>query len=96
MRLKPQAVGQQEKVDVMKRAHLAASGYHEQISQVAINYLDWDQNVFIANSEGLMAEDRRTRTRIAINAVASKGNENNPVSEGRDATWALNCLTILM
>lgn len=82
VRLEPQKIGQKDKVEVMKRAHLAAAGYHEQISQVAINYLDWDQSVFIANSEGLMAEDRRIRTRLAINAVASKGNEKQSAFRG--------------
>lgn len=75
VRLEPRQIGQSDKVAVMKKAHIAASTYHEQISQVAITYLDTDQNVFIANSEGLMVEDRRTRTRLAMNAVATKGSE---------------------
>ncbi len=75
IQIEPRSVAQAKKVDVMRKAHAAAFDYHEQISQVAINYLDMDQNVLIANSEGLFAEDRRTRTRLAINAVASKGNE---------------------
>ena len=73
--LEPRQVASGDKVGVMKRAHAAAFDHHEQISQVAINYLDTDQSVFIANSEGLMADDRRFRTRLAINAVATKGNE---------------------
>lgn len=75
VRLEPRQVSQPDKVGIMQRAHLAASSYDDQISQVAVNYLDSDQNIFIANSEGLMAEDRRIRTRLAINAVATKGNE---------------------
>lgn len=71
----PREVRQSDKVGVMKKAHLAAFGYHDQITQVSVTYLDTDQNVFIANSEGLMVEDRRVRTRLAINAVATKGNE---------------------
>ena len=82
VRLEPQRVGQKEKVEVMKRAHNAAANFHEQISQVAITYLDVDQSVFIANSEGLMVDDRRIRTRLGINAVASKGNEKQSAFRG--------------
>ena len=42
------------------------------ITQVSITYLDTDQHVLIANSEGTFIEDRRVRTRLGINAVASK------------------------
>lgn len=73
--LEPRTVASSDKVGVMRRAHKAAFDYHEQISQVALNYWDVDQNVFIANSEGLMVDDRRVRTRLGINAVATKGNE---------------------
>lgn len=82
VRLEPRQIGQNDKVDIMRRAHTAASTYDQQISQVAINYLDTDQNVFIANSEGLMVEDRRIRTRLAINAVATKGNEKQSAFRG--------------
>lgn len=75
VKLRPGKVAQREKVEVMRKAHAAAFDYHEQVSQVAINYLDTEQNVLIANSEGLIAEDQRVRTRLAIHAVATKGNE---------------------
>ena len=82
VRLEPQRVGQKEKVEVMKRAHNAAANFHELSSHVAITYLDVDQSVFIANSEGLMVDDRRIRTRLGINAVASKGNEKQSAFRG--------------
>lgn len=71
----PRDISQREKVDVMKKAHYAAFGYDDQITQVTVNYLDTDQSIMIANSEGLLTDDRRVRTRLAINAVASKGSE---------------------
>lgn len=82
VRLEPGKVSQGDKVEVMKKAHLAAANYHEQISQVSITYLDTDQNVLIANSEGLMVEDRRIRTRLGINAVATKGSEKQSAFRG--------------
>lgn len=85
VRLQPEQVVHNDKVAVMKRAHLAAAGYDSQITQVAITYLDTDQHVLIANSEGLLVQDRRTRTRLGINAVASKGNEKQSSFRGPGA-----------
>lgn len=60
-----------DKVDILKRVHKSAKEYHDSISQVRLRYVDDDQRVFIANSEGLEAEDRRIRTRVVAEAVAS-------------------------
>ncbi|NMB20683.1 MAG: TldD/PmbA family protein [Firmicutes bacterium] len=79
---KPAEVLHTDKVAIMKRAHFAASDYDSQITQVAITYMDTDQNVLIANSEGLLVEDRRIRTRLGINAVATKGNEKQSAFRG--------------
>ena len=45
------------------------------ITQTNISYFDSTQNVIIANTEGLWAEDERVRTRVFVSAVASEGNE---------------------
>lgn len=83
--VEPRSVGQAEKVAIMKKAHQAAAGYDKQISQVVVNYADTDQNVFIANSDGLMVTDRRVRTRMSIGTVASKGNEKQTIFSGPGA-----------
>lgn len=75
IRILPEKVENKKKVDLMRKAYYAAKNYDEVISQVTVRYLDSDQNILIANSEGLIAEDRRVRTRIAISAVASKNGE---------------------
>ncbi|WP_319201967.1 TldD/PmbA family protein [uncultured Ilyobacter sp.] len=73
--LPPDKVGKNQKVEIMKRAHRAASSYDDSISQVRISYSDSVQNIMIANSEGLWAEDTRTRSRVGIESVASKDND---------------------
>ncbi|NLL48601.1 MAG: TldD/PmbA family protein [Firmicutes bacterium] len=78
----PGEVLHSDKVAIMQRAHAAASGYDSQVTQVAVTYLDTEQNVLIANSEGLLVEDRRIRTRLGINAVATKGNEKQSAFRG--------------
>ncbi len=63
------------KVGLMKEAYEEAKNYDPLIEQVRVRYADDDQKVLIANSEGLFVEDRRTRTRLAIEAIASRGSE---------------------
>ena len=49
--------------------------YDERIRQVALRYIDEEQNVLIANSEGKFVEDTRVYSRMSIQATASDGNE---------------------
>lgn len=70
--LKPEQVRKQTKVGYMKKAYEAAKNYSALISQVVVNYWDYDQYVLIANSEGVHVTDNRVRTRLMINAVAMK------------------------
>lgn len=72
-RLLPSAVDFTNKVDLTKRAYNAAKAYDKIISQVTVNYLDQEQNVLIANTEGVYVEDKRVRTRMLI-VVASEYN----------------------
>jgi len=71
----PLDVSKSEKVAVMRLAHEGASSYPD-IVQVMIRFWDYVQDVVVANSEGVYAEDRRTRTRLMISAVASKDGVN--------------------
>ncbi len=71
----PNTISKKEKVDIMKRAYSVAKNFSPEVSQVVVRYLDMDQKVLIANTEGLFVEDRRIRTRLPIEAIASKGNE---------------------
>ncbi|MCX7653564.1 MAG: TldD/PmbA family protein [Fervidobacterium sp.] len=70
--LKPEQVRKQTKVGYMKKAYEAAKNYSALITQVVVNYWDYDQYVLIANSEGVHVTDNRVRTRLMINAVAMK------------------------
>lgn len=72
----PGQVNISKKVAKVKEAYSVAKNYSDEIKQVSVRYLDNDKRVLIVNSEGLYAEDRRVRTRMAIEAVASDGNEN--------------------
>ena len=80
--LYPNAIDYSKKIKVMKDAYNSAKDYSNYISQVNVTYLDKDQKILIANSDGLYTEDRRVRTRLGISAVASNGSEKQTGFEG--------------
>ncbi|WP_318616675.1 TldD/PmbA family protein [Sporosarcina sp. YIM B06819] len=71
----PRTVEHARKVAVMRKANDIARNYDERIRQVALRYIDEEQNVLIANSEGKFVEDTRVYSRMSIQATASDGNE---------------------
>lgn len=78
----PSSIDINKKIGIMKIAYNAAKNYNSEISQVGVNYVDKEQNILIANTEGLYVEDKRVRTRLAINSVASFNGENQTGFEG--------------
>lgn len=71
----PNTVDKKRKVELLKRGYESAKNYDPLISQVTANYFDEEQNVLIANTEGLVVEDKRVRTRFSVQSVASKDGE---------------------
>jgi Predicted Zn-dependent proteases and their inactivated homologs len=76
VKIVPDTVQKNLKIDLLKEGYFAAKNYHESISQVTGSIADTDHSILIANSDGLLIEDRNIRTRIAISAIASKDGEN--------------------
>jgi len=72
----PKAINTDKKVAKLKEAYKVAKEYSSEIIQVVSSYSDVDQNIIIANSEGLFTGDRRIRTRFMIQAIAGDGKEN--------------------
>jgi TldD protein len=89
VRVLPQSVTKARKIEWMRRAHEAAKGYDPLISQTNIQFLDNDQKVLIANSEGLFVEDRRVRCRLSIEAIATRGSEKQTGFYGPGAHMGL-------
>ena len=71
----PKSVEHARKVAVMRKANDIARQYDERIKQVGLRYIDEEQNVLIANSEGKFVEDTRVHSRLSIQATASDGIE---------------------
>jgi len=71
IKILPSQISIDDKVDLLKRANKAARDYHDSIVQVSINYQDYIQNVWIANTEGTYVNDVRVRTRLSTSSVAA-------------------------
>ncbi len=68
--IKPSAAAYKEKMAVAKKAVAAGLAYAPEIVQMSVRYLDFEQDVLIANTEGVWAEDTRVKTRLLITAFA--------------------------
>ena len=68
-------VHKKEKIDMLRQAHEASKAYDEIVTQTTNSFHASVQNVLIANSEGLWAEDTRVRGRAFAQAVASSATE---------------------
>jgi len=73
IKIMPNDVSKKDKINWMRRAHVAAMGYDPVVTQTNIIFFDYVQHVLIANTEGLFATDIRSRNRLAINAMATDG-----------------------
>ena len=68
-------VNTREKIDLLRDGYYSAKNYSKDISQVSGYYMEQEQNVLIANSEGLLVKDNRIRTRYSIQSIAAKNGE---------------------
>lgn len=76
VRILPGSTPMKTRTDILKEACFAASERDEKIRQAMGSLVSTDHTILIANSEGLYTSDRHVRTRIAVQAVASDGHEN--------------------
>ena len=67
----PDTVAKKDIVEHLRNASVSSYAYDKLITQTSGRYVSNIQDVLIANSKGLWAEDRRVRTRISVGAVAS-------------------------
>ena len=73
VKLVPTSATNAEKVEILKAGYFAAKEQDDCIAQVTGSLMDVDHNILVATSEGLYTQDRQIRTRLAISAVADKG-----------------------
>ena len=81
----PRSVAQDRRAEIAMRMHDAAKGYSKEIVQVQSGLADVEQNVIIANTQGVYVEDTRYRSRMFVTAAASDGKEMQTGFEGPGA-----------
>lgn len=68
----PDSVSFDEKIEHVLTANKCARDFADEIRQVTVAAGDLHKKVVIANSDGELAEDERTRIRLTVSAVASR------------------------
>jgi TldD protein len=69
----PNEMGLEERVDLVKRADLAARAYDPRVFQVQATYADSLRNVLIATSDGRLSFDRQPMARMSVMVLARQG-----------------------
>ena len=85
----PSGVDAALRADLLREGCFAAKEYDESISQVSGTLMSVDHSILVANTEGLYTSNRSIRTRMAIQAVASKNGENQSGSDSPGAGMGL-------
>lgn len=69
------SVVHKDRIQLIKTGTESAKAVSDEIVQTRASYMDSDQRILVANSDGVWAEDRRHHTRINIAAIARQGSE---------------------
>lgn len=80
----PDSYSKQKAVEYLKTVSDLQFKESSLITETSGTYLDKTSNILIANSEGLIATDKRVRSRFVVNAISSKDNlkESSHFSKG--------------
>ncbi len=70
----PSSVSYQDKINVIHETDAAARGASPSVRQLNVDYFDSEQNIVIANSEGLYSGDYRVISRLRLQATV--GNDS--------------------
>lgn len=85
VKIMPNTVESKRKADLMRAASHASLSYSSDIQQVIVHYLDYKQNILIANTEGMYTQDERVRTRFYVTSVAGKDGKMESGSDSKGA-----------
>jgi TldD protein len=69
--LLPETVEKRRKVELLARADAAARDAGSSVTSVTASYADARRRILVANSDGLLADDDRVRTRLSVQCVAT-------------------------
>jgi len=67
----PETVEKRRKVELLARADAAARETGSAVTSVTASYADARRRILVANSDGLLADDDRVRTRMSVQCVAT-------------------------
>jgi TldD protein len=70
---RPEGVGTERKAALLRELDERGRGEGQEVFQLRASYAEGRREVAVANSEGLLAGDDRTRVRIGVQAVARRG-----------------------
>ncbi|MCL2189333.1 MAG: TldD/PmbA family protein [Defluviitaleaceae bacterium] len=88
----PEKVVKKDIVERLRAASQASYNFDPLVTQTSNSYSGISRDIFVANSNGLWAEDKRVYTRVMVQAVASQGNEKQTGYEAPGAKGGFELL----
>jgi TldD protein len=83
IRVPPAGVPPERKASLLRECDERARGAGAEVSQVAVSYAEGRRQVLVANSDGLLAGDDRTRVRLGAQVVARRNDRVETGTESR-------------
>ncbi len=77
IKIKPTVAHKKEAVELLRKSSNTAFKSNKLITETSYGYIDYIQDILIANTDGLWVTDTRTRTRFTANVVASDGTDKD-------------------
>ncbi len=65
-----------------------------EVKQVEGRLIEWEQDVSVANSDGVIADDRRVRTRLIAQVIATDGIDTQAAHDGPGLSMGLELLDV--
>ncbi len=91
--LKPHdSLTNEQKIAYLKQGEQAIYAVSPLIINATCALVEWDEEIEVFNSKGAHVSDKRTRTRLAVSAVAGKNNEFQSAFEGPGGSVGLELL----
>ena len=81
VRIDPQSVPPERKAELLHQCDERARGFGAEVNQVSASYVEGRRRIQVANSDGLLAGDDRTRVRLGAQVVARRDDQVEAGSE---------------
>jgi TldD protein len=87
VKVSPDTIAPTAKEELLNKANAVARAHDKRITQVRVGFFDINQQILIANSEGLYVEDNQTLTSLGASCSALEGRQRSRGYETKSGSY---------